>query len=90
MNIFKIAHKLLQERERKGIETYGRALEAFNGRDAIQDAIEETADLLLYLLQVKYERDEEHKNFLGLQSTEKPKKVSSEAYKGTRSGILPL
>lgn len=40
-----------------GIQRYGTTLQANNGRDALQDAIEECVDLLAYLMQVKVERD---------------------------------
>lgn len=46
----------LEERRRKGIETYGTPLRAWNGRDALQDAYEEALDLCCYLRQVIEER----------------------------------
>ena len=49
-----IAH--LKQREQMSIETYGQTLKAFNGRDAVQDALEEALDLSQYLLQAKVER----------------------------------
>lgn len=51
-------YRLLAERANKGIETYGRSLETFNGRDALQDAIEEQVDGLQYLVQAQMEREE--------------------------------
>jgi hypothetical protein len=48
---------MLAEREQRGIATYGRSLETHNGRDAVQDALEECADLWQYLVQIKLERD---------------------------------
>lgn len=48
--------EMLRARQEKGIETYGRSLETFNGRDSVQDALEEAIDLSQYLLQVKLER----------------------------------
>jgi hypothetical protein len=48
----------LDEREKKGLETYGRPLETFNGRDALQDAEEELLDRYVYLLQARMEREE--------------------------------
>lgn len=47
----------LRERSAKGIATYGRPLETFNGRDPGQDAQEEWLDLGKYLKQVRMERD---------------------------------
>lgn len=49
---------LLAERERKGIETYGRSLETFNGRDATRDLLEELIDGAQYALQWQMERAE--------------------------------
>lgn len=45
----------LTERERRGIETYGRSLQSHNGRDAGQDAWEELIDLAQYLEQLRIE-----------------------------------
>jgi hypothetical protein len=39
---------LLRERQKKGIETYGRSLETFNGRDVHRDLREELVDALQY------------------------------------------
>jgi len=47
----------LAARERKGIETYGRPLTPFNGRDALQDAYEEALDLACYLKQALLEAE---------------------------------
>lgn len=47
----------LEERRRKGIETYGMPLRAWNGRDALQDAYEEALDLCCYLRQAIQERN---------------------------------
>jgi len=52
-----IAILMLDQRRKAGIKTYGVPLQGFNGRDALQDAAEEAADLLVYLLQAIYERD---------------------------------
>ena len=41
----------LLEREKRGIAKYGRTLETFNGRNALQDAYEEALDLAQYLKQ---------------------------------------
>ena len=42
----------LEQRSKVGIETYGRPLQANNGRDALWDAYEEALDLCQYLRQV--------------------------------------
>lgn len=49
--------ELLERREIRGIATYGTTLQTFNGRDAIQDALEEAIDLWQYLVQIRMERD---------------------------------
>jgi hypothetical protein len=42
---------------KKGIEKYGRPLTTFNSRDAFSDAMQETVDLLMYLNQLRMERN---------------------------------
>lgn len=59
-SLIELAHKVLDDRYEKGMMEYGKPLTPFNGRDALQDAIEEAADLLMYLLQAKQERDTLH------------------------------
>ena len=39
----------IKARKEKGIETYGTALQPFNGRSMLQDAYEEALDLAVYL-----------------------------------------
>lgn len=56
-SVFKAVHKDLEARERRGIETYGRSLETFNGRNALQDAYEEALDLAMYLKQALLEQE---------------------------------
>lgn len=41
----------LEGRKAVGVQRYGVALQAFNGRDAVRDAREEILDLLVYLRQ---------------------------------------
>lgn len=48
----------LARREQLGIERYGTALQAGNGRDSLRDAYEEALDLACYLRQAIQERDE--------------------------------
>lgn len=47
----------MQERDRLGMERYGKPLVANNGRDALRDAYEEALDLAVYLRQAIEERD---------------------------------
>ena len=55
--IVDLVQRDLEERRRKGIETYGMPLRAWNGRDALVDAYEEALDLCCYLRQAIEERD---------------------------------
>ncbi len=48
---------MVLERKALGLNRYGTILQAHNGRDARKDAADEAIDLLVYLLQVKEERD---------------------------------
>lgn len=47
----------IEERKRMGIARYGTPLQGFNGRDALMDAYQEALDLVQYLRQALYERD---------------------------------
>lgn len=55
--VFKAVYKLLAQREAAGKKTYGKSLMTFNGRLALQDAVEEALDLTIYLTQVIMELD---------------------------------
>jgi len=44
-----------ETRVMRGLETYGRRLTTFNGRDACQDLCEELSDGAFYALQMHYE-----------------------------------
>ncbi len=46
---------LLRQRNAIGLQRYGTVLMSYNGRDALQDAIEEIADSIQYLAQVVIE-----------------------------------
>jgi len=46
----------LKKRKELGLERYGVALQAHNGRNAILDAYEEAQDLVIYLKQVLEEQ----------------------------------
>lgn len=48
----------LETRREHGIETYGVALQAFNGRNQGRDAYEEVLDLVVYLRALCEEYDE--------------------------------
>lgn len=47
----------IKMRRQVGIERYGTALQAHNGRDALRDAYEEALDLCMYLRQLIEERE---------------------------------
>ncbi len=50
-SIWKLVIKDMEAREAFGIQTYGKPVTVFNGRDALQDAYEEALDLAVYLRQ---------------------------------------
>lgn len=56
-NIFDLAREVLEQRAKQGMETYGRPLESFNGRNPARDALEEAADQFVYLIQLCEERE---------------------------------
>lgn len=60
--------RMVQERRQLGIQRYGSPLMTHNGRDALQDALEEAVDLAAYLMQLRMERDDARKNFDGGES----------------------
>jgi hypothetical protein len=47
----------MKERDQKGKEIYNTNLQPFNGRDALVDCYQEALDLVVYLRQAIYERD---------------------------------
>lgn len=47
----------MRARKEVGLKKYGTALQGFNGRDALMDAYQEALDLVNYLRQMIYERD---------------------------------
>jgi hypothetical protein len=51
------AIQLLEGRKRLGMNRYGSPLQPRNGRDSLQDGIDEVMDLFVYLINVKSERD---------------------------------
>lgn len=46
---------MLEQRNQQGIETYGTSLHTQNGRDALQDLVEELADAYMYVTQLRLE-----------------------------------
>lgn len=57
MEIFPLLKRDLDERDKLGWRTYGRALRPHDGRDSLRDAYEEALDLCVYLRKALYERD---------------------------------
>ena len=55
--VYQLFTEDLETRYRIGMQRYGKALQPFNGRDALRDAYEEAIDLAFYLRQAIYERD---------------------------------
>lgn len=55
--VLDVVVKELTQRAEFGKKKYGTYLYTDNGRDALQDAIEEAMDLVMYLVQVREERD---------------------------------
>lgn len=48
---------LIRRRKQLGIERYGVGLQVDNGRDVVQDALEEALDLSIYLMSVSITRN---------------------------------
>lgn len=48
----------MRDRKQLGIDRYGTSLQAFNGRNSLQDAYEEVIDLSVYLKQSLVEKAE--------------------------------
>lgn len=55
VSVTDLAKALLDERRRAGVAIYGHELSTHNGRSSLTDAIEEVADLLCYLVQLREE-----------------------------------
>lgn len=56
-NIWEEVIKDMHNRDKFGQSKYGRPVQTFNGRDALQDAYEEALDLCVYLKQAMNERN---------------------------------
>ena len=50
--------KMLEERNKLGIERYGTPLQSWNGRNPINDALEECLDSFQYLVQANIEKQD--------------------------------
>lgn len=57
-NIWDLVINDMQERDAIGTKRYGVHLQPHNGRDALKDAYQEALDLVVYLRQALYERDD--------------------------------
>ena len=55
----------IKERDQIGANKYGIRLQPFNGRDVLKDAYQEALDLVVYLRQAIYERDNQEGGFWG-------------------------
>lgn len=55
--IWDLVKEDIKERDRIGTKKYGTRLQAFNGRNALKDAYQEALDLVVYLRQAIYERE---------------------------------
>tara|TARA_B100001123_G_C15180155_1_gene975035 strand:- start:522 stop:695 length:174 start_codon:yes stop_codon:yes gene_type:complete len=51
--------KMIEARLRVGAEKYGEEINPQDGRDWLEEAIQECADMLVYLCTAKLKRDEE-------------------------------
>ena len=58
VHVHDLAIDLINSRKEMGINKYGTPLQVDNGRDHLADAIEELADLLVYLIAERERRKE--------------------------------
>lgn len=58
VDIATLVHADIEARVTCGIIRYGECLTSHNGRGALADAYQEALDLVMYLRQVLWERDE--------------------------------
>lgn len=54
---------MIREREQLGVRKYGMPLRAFNGRNPIQDSLEELCDAIAYLRQTIHEDNQTEQRF---------------------------
>lgn len=52
----------LEARKQKGLQTYGTTLKTNNGRSALRDALEESLDMSMYLMQAVMEEEQNGKD----------------------------
>jgi len=61
IKVFELAkneiEKFLERQFQKGLNKYGTPLTTFNARDAFDDGMQEAVDLIMYLNQLKLERN---------------------------------
>ena len=63
-----------QRQYQKGLLKYGTVLTTFNGRDAFEDSMQEAVDLIMYLNQLRIERNRMCEIlFNGLEPTQEEK-----------------
>ena len=60
MDIFELVKADLDERNKRGWQSYGRKMGVGDGRDALQDAYEEALDLCMYLKKAMLERENQY------------------------------
>jgi hypothetical protein len=56
-HVWSLVMEDMYDRDATGKQKYGTHLQPFNGRDALIDAYQEALDLVVYLRQAIYERD---------------------------------
>lgn len=61
--LFDVIVKALKDRAELGIKRYGSLLQPNNGRDSLQDAMEETTDQVVYLANALREGEQVHMIF---------------------------
>jgi hypothetical protein len=57
MRVLELLPRLLAQRQAKGMKTYGRPLETFNGRDVHRNLLDELVDAVQYAVQAQMERE---------------------------------
>lgn len=61
--------EIIKERKEFGLKKYGTLLQAYNGRNALKDALDEAVDLIVYSMQARMEMAGRRSH--GLQSSRK-------------------
>lgn len=73
----------IEERKRIGLAVYKTPLQANNGRDALEDAIDELVDGACYLMQAKVEREiipTQLRELMGLLTAKKENAVEQQEF----------